>query len=124
MIKLIDIVREMKVHEPFFYNKASGESHSYNEYKSNNEKNMSNADKFFVDVNNGKILASFTGWNVPLWASALKSTKDSGYGVYDLYTMINPPPYMGLPGPLNPKDPNNWESNLSKVRSFAKNLDN
>ena len=124
MIKLTDILCEMKINKPFSYDKAYGESHSYNEYKSNNDKRIYAPD-FFVDVNNGKILASFSAWNIPSWAYTLnKNAKDSGYGIYNIYILKDPPPYVDLPGPLNPKDPNNWESNLSKVRSFAKNLDN
>ena len=72
MIKLTDILFEIKVNKPFRYEKAYGESHSYDEYLQNKEKLQDNPDNFLIDLENKKIIASFTGWNVARWARLTK----------------------------------------------------
>ena len=121
MIKLTDILFEIKVNKPFRYEKAYGESHSYDEYLQNKEKLQDNPDNFLIDLENKKIIASFTGWNVARWARLAE--KDSNKEIYRLVSktaITNPPPYLQTPH-IDINDPNSWESSniaLSLIKKY------
>lgn len=126
MIKLTDILFEIKVNKPFRYEKSYGESHSYDEYLENKEKLQENPDNYLVDLKNNKIIASFTGWNIAKWAGLAE--KDSNKEIYRLVSktaITNPPPYLQTPH-IDINDPNSWESSniaLSLIKKYSTNLD-
>ena len=109
MIKLTDILFEIKVNKPFRYEKAYGESHSYDEYLQNKEKLQDNPDNFLIDLENKKIIASFTGWNVARWARLAENSNNIKYYVASRSAITNPPPYLQTPH-IDINDPNSWES--------------
>ena len=115
-------LNEIKVHKPFQYKKAYGESHSYDEYIQNRKLTGEQADNFLVDIENKKILASFTGWNVARWASE-EDKKHNQYYKASLSTIKNPPPYMTIPK-LDPDDPNSWSSGAITIINRNKELYN
>jgi hypothetical protein len=95
-----DEINEVKFVQPTSYEKSFGESHSYKEYKQNRENLQQQADNFLIDRNKGKIIASFTGWNVSRWASLLSrnNTIDNNhYDVVSLTVLRDNPSWWNVP---------------------------
>jgi hypothetical protein len=116
---------EIKIEKPFTYEKAYGESHSYDEFIKNIKSTDQVPDNYLVDLTKDKIIASFTGWNVAKWAkNAEASTRGEvikkDYRVLSRSALTNPPPYLNTPD-IDIYDPNSWEPGnvaISLIREY------
>jgi hypothetical protein len=116
---------EIKIEKPFTYEKAYGESHSYDEFIKNIKSTDQVPDNYLVDLTKDKIIASFTGWNVAKWAKkAETSTRGEvikkDYRVLSRSALTNPPPYLNTPD-IDIYDPNSWEPGnvaISLIREY------
>ena len=116
--KLTDkFLSEITVNKPFKYNRASGEIHSWEEYAEADP----NPNNFLVDISKGKIIAAFTGWNVPTWSRQAEKN-DNNLFVSSKSGITNPPPYLRTPH-IDIDNPNSWEPRsvaMSLIRKYSK----
>ena len=113
MIKLITLLKEVVISKPIPYEKAYGESHSYDEYLKNLKSTQQTPDNYLIDVPKAKIIASFTGWNVARWTKGAKENSPN-LQLVSRSAITNPPPYLETPH-IEIDDPQSWESsNVAK----------
>lgn len=113
-------INEIKIEKPFTYDKAYGESHSYDEFIKNIKLKKQTPGNYLVDLSKNKIIASFTGWNVPSWAFKAENATNKNYRVLSTSAVTNPPPYLDGPD-IDIYDINSWEpSNIanSLIRKY------
>ena len=116
-------LEEIKITSPFQYEKAYGESHSYNEYKKNLEELSQYPDNYLIDLEKGKIIASFTGWNVARWSRVAEEANREKYDLVSRSALRNLSDYRNLPN-IDVDDNNSWESSnvaLSLVQTYSPN---
>jgi hypothetical protein len=113
---------EIKVNDPYSYEKAYGESHSFIEYTKNAGETGQYADNFLINIPKAKIIAGFTGWNIPKWARKAEKG-DSNFYIASRSAITNPPPYLSTPH-IEINDPNSWEpatTAASLIMKYNKN---
>ena len=114
-------LEEIKITSPFQYEKAYGESHSYSEYKKNLEELSQYPDNYLIDLEKGKIIASFTGWNIARWSRAAEEANREKYDLVSRSALRNLSDYRNLPN-IDVDDSNSWESSnvaLSLVQTYS-----
>ena len=120
--KIMKSTNEIKVNDPYSYEKAYGESHSFIEYIKSAGETGQYADNFLINIPKAKIIAGFTGWNIPKWARKAEKG-DSNFYIASRSAITNPPPYLSTPH-IEINDPNSWEpatTAASLIMKYNKN---
>jgi hypothetical protein len=120
--KIMKSTNEIKVNNPYNYKKVYGESHSFIEYTKSAGETGQYADNFLINIPKAKIIAGFTGWNVPRWARKAEKG-DSNFYIASRSAITNPPPYLSTPH-IEINDPNSWEpatTAASLIMKYNKN---
>jgi hypothetical protein len=118
--KKTDVIKEMRVNEPFKYEKAYGEIHSYDDYKQIPKLTYREPENYLIDLSKEKIIAAFTGWNVARWSKKAEQ-EDNNLKVVSTSAITNPPPYMDTPH-IDRNNPDSWEPRsvaMSLIRKYA-----